>query len=203
MRQAFSGFERARGAAAATAVGLLAAVIAHAETSSPTTVQRFTAETTEMTPAGIALRIDVREWSNDASRASVVDALSSDSDVGASLKDLPTLGYVWRSDSGVGYSVKYAHRSATPDGERLTFVTDRRLGAYDFRPWSIETGAAQAGELDYSVVELYVDEHGSGDGTLSLAAEVLIDAASGTIALQVDDGTPRVLKDAAAKVEPF
>src|SRR5262245_21042481 len=40
----------------------------------------------------------------------------------------PTVGYIWTSET-VGYSIKYAHRIASPDGsERIVLATDRRLG---------------------------------------------------------------------------
>src|SRR5690606_2994838 len=122
-----------------------------AEAQAPT-VDRFTASTVAMTPADLELRIDIREWSDEESRSAVVAVLASDA-VASDLAALPTLGYVWRSDSGVGYSVKYAHRVDTADGERVTLVTDKRLGVHDFRPWTVD-GGWEGETLDYSVIEL-------------------------------------------------
>jgi|SRR5690606_5299238 len=164
-------------------------------------VERFTATTVSMTPAGIELRIDVREWSDEAGRSAVVDALSAE-DVASALRELPTLGYVWRSDSGVGYSVKYAHRVATPEGERITFVTDKRLGAYDFKQWMAD-GMSAGSELDYSVIALDLGDDGSGEGTLSLAAEVKLDRESSLVVLEAAEDAPRLLTNAQLEPTPY
>src|SRR5690606_34178152 len=144
---------------------------------------RFTATTTGMTPSGTELRVDVLEWSDDGARAAVVDALTDESEAAAELRALPTVGYVWVSGSGVGYAIKYAHRMTAEDGrERVTFVTDRRLGACGFEPWSVDTRQDDEA-LEYSVVELYLDSAGQGAGSLSLAAEVIVDPESQTVTL--------------------
>jgi len=148
----------------------------------------FTATTTGMMPADLVLRIQVLEWSDDNARAAVVAALE---DAPAFTK-LPTVGYVWPAGSPVGYTVKYAHRTKTADGrDRLTFVTDKAVGSYDYKKWSVAGAAGKA--LPYSVVELYVDGAGNGVGNLSLAAEAVVDAATSAITLAT--GGSNVLKD--------
>lgn len=191
--------------AAKSAVSLLAGLVvastALAQTRLPT-VDRFTAKTAAMTPADVGVRIDVREWSNDASRAAVIAALEREGEASKALNELPTIGYVWTDASGVGYSVKYAHRVTTEAGERVTFVTDRRIGSYDFRPWT-PNGTAPATELDYSVIELELDEAGSGIGTLSLAAEVRIDPATSVVYLDDGTSTTPVLSNAREEPKPY
>ncbi len=172
------------GRAAALVWVVMAASVAQAQ-SAPAMPDRFTATTASMTPADVALRIDVREWSDDEARAAVVAALGSGSEVRAALKDLPTIGYVWQSGSPVGYSLKYAHRTPTERGERVTFVTDRPLGSYERTPWAAAQAASQTPH-DYSVIELYLNDHGSGDGTLSLAAAVELDEGSSLVTLAAD-----------------
>jgi hypothetical protein len=189
------------GAAALAAAALTAANVSYAD-DQPTSVDRFTATTVSMTPADIQLRIDVREWSDEAGRAAVVDALANESDVATALRELPTLGYVWRSDSGVGYSVKYAHRIETQDGERVTFVTDKKLGAHDFKPWAAD-GGASVPELDYSVIELYLSDGESGDGSLSLGANVELDRQNQLVHLDAAADAPRLLKDAKLEPKPY
>jgi len=190
-----------RRAALAAAASLAAAGLVFAQSELPR-IDRFTATTTGMTPADIELRIDVREWSDEAGRSAVVAALAAESDVADALRELPTLGYVWRSDSGVGYAVKYAHRVATEQGERVTFVTDKRLGAYDFTPWAADGGTGDA-ELQYSVIELDLSEDGSGDGTLSLAAKVKLDRENHLVQLETAESTPRLLTDAQLEPQPY
>lgn len=164
-----------------------------ADTTENARPERFTATTTAMKPAGLGLRVDVREWSDDAGRTAVLEALADDENAAKTLAGLQTLGYVWQDGSGVGYSVKYAHRVATADGERVTFVTDKRLGAYDRTPWAADAPAAPR-ELDYSVLELYLDKSGAGAGSLSIAAGVELDSGNGLVGLAAN--APRVLGDA-------
>jgi hypothetical protein len=184
------------------AVALLAAAsAAPAADTGKTQVDRFTATTVAMTPRGETLRVDVRQWSDDAGRAAAVEALGGGPDTPKALAALPTLGYVWRSNSSVGYAIKYAHRASTPTGERLTFVTDKRLGAYDLERWAADA-SAPAEDLPYSVVELYLNGAGGGDGTLSLAAGVKVDAAAGLVSLDAGPGSPHVLTDAKAVKSP-
>jgi hypothetical protein len=159
-------------------VALCAAALAPAGAAVRSVVDAFTATTTGMTPADLVLRIQVLEWSDDSARADVVAALED----APALAKLPTVGYVWPAGSPVGYTVKYAHRTQTADGrDRLTFVTDKAVGSYDFKKWS--AAGATAKSLPYSVVELYVDTAGNGTGNLSLAAEVAIDSAANTVTL--------------------
>jgi hypothetical protein len=173
----------------------------HARAQSGAVVpDRFTATTAAMTPRDVTLRIDVREWSDEESRAAVVAALASESGALEALNGLPTLGYVWQSDSAVGHAVKYAHREPAGQGERITFVTDKRLGAYDIRPWRADSAASQV-ELEYSVIELYLDAGGLGTGSLSLAAAVELDDAGGLVSLAAD--APRVLANAKAEPKPY
>jgi hypothetical protein len=167
----------------------------------PDMIDRFTATTTAMTPRDVTLRIDVRQWSDEASRAAVVDALGA-SDVPAALKELPTLGYVWQSGSAAGHALKYAHREPTQSGERITFVTDKRLDSYEYKPWALE-GAAPQTVLEYSVIELDLNGSGSGDGTTSLAAEVKLDEAGKLVSLAPAAGAPRVLANAKLAPKPY
>ena len=196
----WSSFRTAGGLALAAAALMSATSLASAEEQP--TVERFTATTISMAPADIELRIDVREWSDEAARSAVLHALASDADASTALRELPTFGYVWRSDSGVGYSVKYAHRVETQDGERVTFVTDTRLGAHDFRPWAA-SGGPSVPELDYSVIELYLPSGGGGDGSLSLGANVELDRENSLVHLEAPANAPRLLTDAKLEPKPY
>jgi hypothetical protein len=131
-----------------------------------------------------------------------VEALgaSSPAEAAKALQGLPTAGYVWIGDSPVGYALKYAHRVATGAGERVTFVTDKRIGAYDRKPWTAGATGQQK-EESYSVLELYLDAAGTGDGTLSLAVDPKVDPEQGVVTLSADTAAPHVL--AMAKHEPL
>ncbi|HEX6998683.1 MAG TPA: hypothetical protein VF322_11090 [Gammaproteobacteria bacterium] len=182
-------------------IGLFAATSALSQSRLPT-VERFTATTASMTPSGVGLRIDVREWSDEEGRAAVVEALQLESGVSKALTELPTLGYVWLGDSAVGYSVKYAHKTETPDGERVTFVTNKRIGSYESKPWTANAASSGA-ELDYSVVELYLGSDKTGVGTLSIAADVEIDSEHSLVSLAADPSAPKVLAEAKHEPPPY
>jgi hypothetical protein len=191
--------------AAALTFGLLMLVGASASSADtppaaagPVTPDRFKATTTAMTPRDATVRFDVREWSDEDARAAVLAALSGDADAQKELASLPTIGYAWVSNSSVGYALKYAYRSKTAEGERITFVTDKRLGAYDFKPWVAEAPAATP-ELHYSVIELYLNGSGHGDGTMSLVAGVDLDSANAVLTLK--PGAPRVLANATSEAK--
>lgn len=159
----------------------------------------FTATTANMTPAGMNLRIQVIEWQEAEARAEAVAAMAAGADAPTPLAKLPTVGYVWPNGSPVGYSVKYAYRAQQPNGgERVTLVTDKRLGSYDFKGWSVASPAA-ANDAPYSVIELEVNGSGTGTGTLSLAGEVVLDEEAGTVTLE--SGAPSLLTNVKREAE--
>jgi hypothetical protein len=153
-----------------------------------------------MSPADVELRVDILRWSTAEERAAVIAAMTAD-DPAAALSGLPTAGVVWRSGSAVGHSIKYAQRQLAADGgEAVTLVTDKPIGSTSFTPWVSEPSSDPV--LAYSVVELDVPAAGSGEGTLSLAAEVRIDTGAGTVAL--DRGNrAALLKDVAKQPGPY
>jgi hypothetical protein len=156
---------------------------------------RFTATTTSMIPIDATLRIVVDKWCDESARKAVVTALAGGPDASTLLTNLPTVGYVWPSIGAVWYALKYTHRAHAGHGERLTFVTDKRLGYYEMRPWTASTPVSP-GDLEYSVIELYLDDRGSGGGTMSLAAAVELDADRAVVSLAAYAGAPQVLKNA-------
>jgi hypothetical protein len=100
----------------------------------------------------------------------------------AALGRAPTIGFIWTSDV-TGYSIKYAWRSALPDGtERIVLASDRRLGAYS-DAWKATT---QGPETDYTftVLELRVEPKGLIEGKTSLTNRIVVDAEAKTIALE-------------------
>ena len=176
-------------ACAVTAVGLITAWGAYA--AGPLVADTFTATTANMTPAGLNLRMQVIQWQDAAARTEVVATMAAGVDASTPLAKLPTVGYVWPNASPVGYSVKYANHTPEANGtERVTLVTDKRLGSYDFKGWSVPNAAAGS-ETPYTVIELVLNSSGTGTGALSLAGEVLLDEAAGTVALK--PGAPTLL----------
>ena len=197
-------------AAAAVGLVLLAGVAAGAQESAERSVpETFTATTANMDPEGTDLRINVLRWSGDDDRGAVLDVLtdpenaaSEDGELDA-LMELPTLGYVWPDGSALGYSIKYAHRTAAADGgERITFVTGRRVGRFAREPWA-PAGTPDDALRPFTVIELRLDAGGDGAGTMSPAADVAFDAENRTVALADYDAAPTLLADAKRQPPPY
>ncbi len=71
-------------------------------------------------------------------------------------------------------------------------MTDRRLGQYDFKGWSVPSPVATK-DLPYSVIELYVDSSGAGTVSDVARGRVQLDEQSGT--LSVTTGSMNLLTD--------
>lgn len=171
--------------------------------------ETFTAATANMDPEGTELRFNVLRWSDDDERAAVLDVLTSaDTEAGANddldaLLALPTMGYVWPDGSSLGYAIKYARREAAPDGgERLTFVTGRRLGRYGRAAWA-PAGAPDAALRPFTVIELRLDSSGDGAGTMSPAADIAFDTTGNTVALADYDAATTLLAGAKRQPAPY
>ena len=109
----------------------------------------------------------------------------------AAIKAAPTLGYIW-TDGVTGYSIKYAWRApAAEKTERIVLVTERRLNS-QAPDWA--TASGDAGDADFTVIEMRLDGHGVGEGKTSLSASVAIDTAANTLALVGYAAAPALLK---------
>lgn len=197
---------------------LLAALAAAAVAVAPASGQdrevpeTFTATTANMAPDGEDVRFSLLRWSSDDERRAVLDVLtgadgeageSEENDEIAALLELPTVGYLWPSSSGVGYSLKFARRAAAPDGgEHLTFVTGRRLGTFGRAPWA-PPDAPEAAPRRYTVIELRLDSSGAGAGTTSAAADVAFDAENAVVALRDYAAAPVLFENVKRRPAPY
>src|SRR5688572_5864937 len=89
-------------------------------------VERFAATGINISNNNEPVNIDLIRWSTDAERDKLVSVLAwyGEREMPGSL---PTIGYVWTSESA-GYSVRYAYRVPIPDGgQRIILMTDRAL----------------------------------------------------------------------------
>ncbi len=186
-----------------SAVGLASLLFVSTAFAQKPAPDTYEAALTGVSATGITLKIEVLNWSDDAGRAAVVDALGAGPDLPKELDKLPSVGAVWQSGSAVGHSIKYAHRVAEADGsQRITLVTSKPLDSYSFKPWTLTTGTA-APAVPYGVLELKVDGKGAGTGTLSLAAEVAVDSATHTVSLKTGAGTPTLLTGVKLLPKPY
>jgi hypothetical protein len=117
----------------------------------------------------------------------------------AAIKAAPTCGYIW-GEGVTGYSIKYAWRAPSAEGgDRIVLVTDRRLGAHSSTSTLAPGGSASAApggpaERDFTVIEVRLDGKGNGEAKASLNANVVIDAAAKTLALDGYASAPALLK---------
>lgn len=185
----FAKDARSRFAALAVAAFAIGSVNATASGQERVVPDTYLAVTTNMTPADVELKADILHWSTADERQAVIAALQTE-DPSAALRELPSMGVIWRSNSSVGNAVKYAHKTETDSGgEIVTLVTDRPLGYSHYLPWQADEPQAGAA-LEYSVVQLVVDTEQNGHGTLSLAATVDIEADTGLVGLDSGAAAP-------------
>lgn len=105
------------------------------------------------------------------------------------LQESSTVGYLW-SREVAGYAIRYAARTANPDGsERILLITQRRLGAVNdlWKPAGAETPA-----YDFSVIELHLKTNGEGEGKTSLSGKVAPDGTLHIVELENYDALPVV-----------
>ena len=185
------------------AVLLLGVASGTAAAEQPRVPERFRGVTSKMTPDGLTLRIDILRWSSQEDREAVMAVLTGVADEDTTLMDLPTVGYVWPADSGLGSSLKYAHRLVTPDGgEQITAVTGRPLGKFDRESWTAD-GVTPPADHDFTVLELRLDSAGQGTGTMSLATSMSFDHDTQTVTLDVSETTPTLLDPVTREPEPY
>lgn len=202
--------------AALAALAAAAVAVAPASGQDRGVPETFTATTANMNPDGEDVRFSLLRWSSDDERRAVLDVLtgadgetgggageSEENDEIAALLELPTVGYLWPSSSGVGYSLKFARRAAAPDGgEHLTFVTGRRLGTFGRAPWA-PPDAPEAAPRRYTVIELRLDSSGAGAGTTSAAADVAFDAENTVVALRDYAAAPVLFENVKRRPPPY
>ena len=164
----------------------------------PARPETFTGTTVNLSPgAGETISIHILRWSPDADRDRLAAAFKEKGDAGlqAVLDAVPTVGILWTGES-LGYSLRYAHRAALPDGgERFIIATDRRLGAWSRgNPWKA-AGQQAAPDLPFTIVELRLNRRGQGEGKMSLAGKVTFEPDGKTIALENYASVPILIKD--------
>jgi hypothetical protein len=109
----------------------------------------------------------------------------------AAIKAAPTVGFIW-SDGPTGYSIKYAWRTTSSDGqERIVLVTDRRIGA-NSTSWPTGTGATA--DAEFTVIDMRIDGKGLGEARMSLTSPVVVDRGANTLALDGSANAPALLK---------
>ena len=173
--------------------GLLLAVAAVAPAGAqPDEMETFRGATTgAVSSEGVELRINVLRWTAEEDRGAVLSLITpapggtagEGEGLEDALQDLQTVGFIWTGGS-LGYALKYAHRTAAPDGgERIVLVTDRPLGRWDRSgPWTGSDGSGPAAAA-FTVVELRLDAEDRGEGKTSVDAPIEFNGPARTVGL--------------------
>lgn len=164
----------------------------------PKQTETFTGTTVNLAPgAGENISIHVLRWSTDADRQRLAAVIKDKGDAGlqAVFEESPSLGILWTSES-LGYSLRFAHRVALPDGgERIIVVTGRRLGFWSQGNLWKAVGQPAAPDYPFTAVELRLNRRGQGEGKMSLAAKVTFEPDAKTLALENYASGPILIKD--------
>jgi hypothetical protein len=159
--------------------------------------ETFTATTANLaTGAGQTIKINVFQWSPDKERERLVAAVpgKGDTQLQEALKTAPSAGYIW-TDESLGYTLRYAYRIALPTGgERIILATERLLGSWSGTPWKV-ANEKQATKSEFTLIELRLNAKGQGEGKMSQAAAVHVDAQAKTIALEGYETAPTLLRN--------
>lgn len=159
--------------------------------------ETFTGTVVNLTSGtGQTLKINVFQWSPDKERERLVEAVpgKGDTQLQEALKTAPSAGYIW-TDESLGYTLRYAYRISQPNGgERIILATERLLGSWSGTPWKV-ANEKQATKSEFTVIELRLNAKGQGEGKMSQAAAVTVDAQAKTIALEAYEAAPMLLKN--------
>lgn len=139
--------------------------------------------------AGETLTIDIRRWSTDDERGKLFTAYAQGAPQAAeSMQKAESVGYIWRSGSGLGQSVRYAFDTKLPDGrQRVVLVTTDNLAEWNRKP-----GAPSEPAPPVTVVELRLPASGPGEGKFS--SKIGTDAANRLLTIDGDEAAPVVMR---------
>ena len=143
------------------------------------TTARYTATTANLGAAsGETITIELSRWSTDAERNIAATAFDAgEARLLEALHEAPSLGYIWRSGSGLGIFVRYAHKYTAADGEHVVLITDS-----DLRTW--KGVITEPTEPSFTLIEIVTGSSGDGTGKLSLGNTIVQDAANQTLRLE-------------------
>lgn len=140
--------------------------------------------------AGETITIDIRRWSTEEERGKLFTAYSQGPQQAAEgMQKAESVGYIWRSGSGLGQSVRYAFDTKLPDGrQRVVLVTTDNILEWNRRPGTVSSEPAPP----LTVVELRLPASGPGEGKMS--AKVQTDAAGQLLSIDGYDAAPVVFR---------
>lgn len=140
----------------------------------------------------VANRVDivVEQWSSEAARQRLVEALPKGQDeLLETLQDLPRVGFI-RAPGNLGWDLRYTSEAPAEDGgRRVVIATDRPISIWEAvnRPRTID--------YPFTLIELRLDNNNEGEGKLSLATRVIASSDGRFVQLENYDTLPVQLNE--------
>jgi len=124
--------------------------------------------------------IVIERWSTEAEEARIVEAFQKGQDelLRTIQKIRPRVGYV-ALPGQTGWDLGYAHKAPLEDGGwQIVILTDRPIGFREAseRPRSFH--------YPFTLIEMHVNDEGSGEGRASIATKITWDAKTRTLELE-------------------
>ena len=169
------------------AVVLACTAVLHADTNNA--VDRFTFTAANAPQDALnkdgRLQLVINRWSTDEERELMTNAAGDPAKMLDAFRNVGAIGYLqW--PGGLEYSVRYARRTARPDGGAdIVLVAERPLWLW----W--DSNAKWSPDQPFTVVHLRVNKDGTGEGRASVSPAIKSDATLG-IAL-ADTTAPALL----------
>lgn len=136
-------------------------------------IERLSAVTVNLSnvgrPGADKVDIVIERWSSQRERDALITTLKDKGPDAllSALQKLPRVGYIRRSNGGLGWDLHFARERKLEDGGRqIVLATDRPIGSWEAmqRPRSID--------YDFTLADIRFDGDGKGVGKLSVAAKI-------------------------------
>ncbi len=172
---------------AATAVALVAGVIAATAAQTPTGERglpiHYSAIAMNVDPSvnltATTVQITIDRWSSDAERDLLLKSTGvSQASLLKALQNMPKAGSIRTPDS-VAYDLRYARRAPGEDGqEQIVLVTDRHISFFEAanRPRTVD--------YPFMVIELRPRPDGDGEGKITVATKITANTKTGNLMLE-------------------
>ncbi len=155
--------------------------------------ERFRAVATNLArtrgPLATEVDVDVKQWSTDGQRDELLNVLRTKGEQALldALQKQPVVGTIRTPDS-LAYDLHYARSQPWGDGgQQVVIATDRYISFWEAR------NDTRSLDYPFTVIEMRVDNHGKGEGKMSLATRVV--AAGSQIVLEDYGSQPVLLTD--------
>jgi hypothetical protein len=127
--------------------------------------------------AGSSVEIRIARWSTAADEESLARALFAGGAEGLldAVRDAPPVGSI-QSPGSLVWSLRFAWQQQTAHGRRrILILADRPIGGWE----RLLDSPSLA--YPFSVIEIWIERSGEGDGVLSVATRIIIDPEDGLI----------------------